>query len=239
MALERLDKLLSNAGYGSRREIAAIARSGGILVNGEVCRAPERKLDSDSDCIIVSGQRAQVQRQYYFMLNKPAGVITATRDNFQRTVIDLLPAQLQRIGLFAVGRLDKDTEGLLLLTTDGAFNHALMSPRGHTPKVYEARFEGTLRADAKSLFAQGIALDDGTHCKPALLEQANDGQIRITLYEGKFHQVKRMVSAIGGRVTALRRISIGTLQLDASLESGEFRALSVREYQDLLPKTDI
>ncbi len=225
MASERLDKVLAGLGAGSRREIAALARAGKITVNGEICRAPDRKISPEEDKLSVDGQPFQYRAHWYLMLNKPAGVVTATEDNFQRTVLDLLPEQLRRAGVFPVGRLDKDTEGLLLLTTDGAFGHALMSPRRHVPKVYEARFGGTLAPDAAARFAAGLTLADGTLCRAAVLEPIGADSARVTLCEGKFHQVKRMLRAVGVTVTALRRIRIGALALDPALAPGAFREL--------------
>lgn len=225
MAAERLDKVLAGLGAGSRREIASLARAGKITVNGDICRTPDRKINPEQDKLSVDGQPLVYRAHWYLMLNKPAGVITATEDNFQRTVLDLLPEQLRRAGVFPVGRLDKNTEGLLLLTTDGAFGHALMSPRRHVSKVYEARFDGTLAPDAAACFSAGLTLADGTVCRAAVLEPLGEGSARITLCEGKFHQVKRMLRAVGGTVTALRRIQIGTLPLDPTLAPGAFREL--------------
>lgn len=237
MAQLRLDKMLVNLGWGSRREIAAMARGGKITVNGEVCRSPDRKVDPQADKVAVGDEAVRYQEHYYLMLNKPAGVVTATQDNFQQTVLSLLPARLQKAGLFPVGRLDKDTEGLLLLTTDGAFSHALTAPRRHVDKVYLAGVRGALAPDAQARFAQGVVLEDGTVCRPALLapEGAADGlqYVRITLHEGRFHQVKRMVRAAGGEVVTLRRLSVGPLTLDPALAPGACRALTEGEVRAL------
>lgn len=233
----RLDKMLVNLGWGSRREIAALARAGKITVNGEICKSPERKIDPEMDKLIVDGASVQYQPHFYLMLHKPAGVVSATQDNFQPTVLSLLPERLQKAGVFPVGRLDKDTEGLLLLTTDGAFSHALTAPRRHIDKVYRAQARGVLEPDAVARFAQGLTLEDGTICRPATLAiETQDGGLfvlRITLREGKFHQVKRMVRAVGGEVTALCRLSIGTLTLDPDLPPGAFRELTAQEVQAL------
>ena len=163
------------------------------------------------------------------MLNKPAGVITASRDERHETVLDLFPAG-ERRGLFAVGRLDKDTEGLLIVTDDGALSHALMSPARHVSKVYEAVVEGTLARDAAERFQKGLTLRDGTECLPARLEILSEGaetRVRVTLREGKYHQVKRMVAAVGGTVVQLRRVQLGGLLLDPNLPAGAFRELSL------------
>lgn len=233
MTPERVDKLLANAGYGSRREITAAIKKGQLLLDGAVCRQPDYKLVPQQTHICFCGQEVCVKTQWYLMLNKPAGVITATKDAQQQTVIDLLPQHLRKI-VFAVGRLDKDTRGLLLLTTDGTFDHALMSPRGHVPKVYRAWYTGVLAEDAQTRFAQGLTLRDGTICRPADLQHLAPDCVQITLTEGKYHQVKRMLQAIGGQVTQLCRTQIGSLQLDAQLEEGHFRELTQAEREDLL-----
>lgn len=233
MALQRLDKMLANLGYGSRREISTLARGGRIAVNGETCKAPDRKIDPQTDKITVSGEEVRYQPNFYLMLNKPAGVVTATQDNFQKTVLSLLPERMQKAGVFPVGRLDKDTEGLLLLTTDGDFGHALTAPRRHVDKVYLAEVCGALVCDAQERFRQGLTLADGTACRPAELaiEGEADGLtiLRVTLQEGRFHQVKRMVRAVGGEVVRLRRLSIGPLTLDPALAPGAFRELMAAE----------
>lgn len=238
MAQQRLDKMLANLGWGSRREIAALARSGKITVNGESCKSPDCKVDPQADLITVAGESVRYQTHFYLMLHKPAGVITATQDHFQQTVLSLLPARLQKIGLFPVGRLDKDTEGLLLLTTDGDFSHALTAPRRHVDKVYCAEVAGKLFPDASRRFRQGLTLEDGTACRPAEMEvlAETDGfaTVQITLREGKFHQVKRMVHAVGGEVVRLRRLSIGPLQLDRSLPPGGYRELTEGEIAALM-----
>ncbi len=234
MAAQRLDKILVHMGYGSRREITALVRAAKITVNGVICTAPDCKIHPQQDKLMVEGVQVHYQEHWYLMLNKPAGVITATQDAKQQTVLTLLPQQLQRVGMFPVGRLDKDTEGLLLLTTDGAFSHALMSPRKHVAKVYHARITGTLAQDAAQQFAQGIVLADGTVCRQATLTRLQDDWVAVTICEGKYHQVKRMIAAVGGQVTALRRVSIGALSLDDTLPCGAFRALTTQELHALL-----
>ena len=227
----RLDKLLAHLNCGSRKEVQAMIRAGRVQVNGAVERDPAAKVDSDSAQVMLDGQAQMYQAQRYYMLNKPAGVITASRDARHETVLDLFPEDIRR-GLFAVGRLDKDTEGLLIVTDDGALSHALMSPSRHVYKVYEATVEGELTPDAEARFEKGLTLKDGTVCLPARLERlAGDGaqRVRVTLREGKYHQVKRMIAAVGGVVVQLRRVQLGSLQLDSALKEGEFRALTDQE----------
>lgn len=227
----RLDKLLTHLNCGSRKEVGAFIRAGRVAVDGAVVRDPAYKVDPDLASVALDGQLQCYRAQRYFMLNKPAGVITASRDGRHRTVLDLFP-ESERRGLFAVGRLDKDTEGLLIVTDDGALSHALMSPGRHVPKVYEAVVEGTLAPDAAARFAAGLTLKDGTVCLPAKLEilsEAPAQTVRVTLREGKYHQVKRMVAAVGGLVVGLRRVRLGGLALDPALGPGAFRMLTDAE----------
>lgn len=224
----RLDKMLTHLNCGSRKEVGAMIRAGRAAVNGVICRDPACKIDPESAEIALDGRTQRYQAQRYFMLNKPAGVITASRDARHETVLELFPEK-ERRGLFAVGRLDKDTEGLLLVTDDGAFSHALMSPGRHVPKIYEAALEGALAPDAEARFASGLTLKDGTVCLPAALARTGEASVRITLEEGKYHQVKRMVAAVGGTVVHLRRVQIGGLALDPALAPGAYRALRAEE----------
>lgn len=227
----RLDKLLAHLNCGSRKEVQAMIRAGRVHVDGAVERDPAAKVDADNAQVALDGQVQQYQAQRYYMLNKPAGVITASRDARHDTVLDLFPEEMRR-GLFAVGRLDKDTEGLLIVTDDGALSHALMSPVKHVYKVYEAVVEGDLLPDAATRFAAGLALKDGTVCLPARLEPLAGGdvqRVRVTLREGKYHQVKRMIAAVGGTVVQLRRVQMGGLQLDPALAAGAFRPLTEQE----------
>lgn len=238
MARERLDKMLAGRGAGSRREVTGMIRGGLVTVNGVPCRDPAQKVDPDADTVCLGGCALRTRRERYVMLNKPGGVITATEDVAQETVLDLLPAA-ERRGLFPVGRLDKDTEGLLLLTDDGPMGHALTAPRRHVDKLYLAHITGTLRPDAAAQFEAGIVLEDGTVCRPAKLcvleKPPDDGltAVEITLREGKFHQVKRMVAAMGGRVVWLKRLSMGPLTLDPELAPGAWRELTDSEIEAL------
>ncbi|MGI6180829.1 MAG: pseudouridine synthase [Agathobaculum sp.] len=227
----RLDKLLTHLNCGSRKEVGAMIRAGRVAVDGTVICDPAYKVDPDRAAVALDGQAQQYRAQRYFMLNKPAGVITANRDGRHSTVLELFPEQ-QRRGLFAVGRLDKDTEGLLIVTDDGALSHALMSPGRHVSKVYEAEVEGALAKDAAARFAAGLTLKDGTVCLPAKLEVLAETPVqavRVVLKEGKYHQVKRMIAAVGGTVVRLRRVQIGGLPLDTALKPGEFRMLTEPE----------
>ena len=227
----RLDKLLAHLNCGSRKQVQAMIRAGRVQVDGVTERDPAAKVDADTAQVVLDGQAQHYQAQRHYMLNKPAGVITASRDERHDTVLELFPEEMRR-GLFAVGRLDKDTEGLLLITDDGALSHALMSPARHVDKVYEAEVEGELVPDAAARFAAGLELKDGTVCRPAQLETAPDlgeNWVRVTLREGKYHQVKRMIAAVGGVVVRLRRVELGGLTLDPALAPGAFRALTAQE----------
>lgn len=227
----RLDKLLTNLHCGSRKEVGALIRAGRVEVDRVTCRDPAAKVDPNVIAVSLDGTMLQYREQQYYMLNKPAGVITANRDERHDTVLDLFPAELRR-GLFAIGRLDKDTEGLLVVTNDGALSHAVMSPGRHVSKVYVATVEGELAADAEERFRTGVTLKDGTECLPARLEIVTPGDpctVRVTLREGKYHQVKRMIAACGGFVASLRRVQIGGLLLDESLAPGAFREMTGEE----------
>ena len=232
MARMRLDKLLTHLNCGSRKEVQALIRAGRVTVDGAAVTDPAAKVEPEEQTVALDGQPQTYRAQRYFMLNKPAGVITANRDARHDTVLELFP-ESERRGLFAVGRLDKDTEGLLIVTDDGALSHALMSPARHVSKVYEAEVEGVLAPDAADRFAQGLTLGDGTVCRPAKLTvletRENRARVRIVLREGKYHQVKRMVAACGGLVVGLRRVQLGGLVLDGALEAGAYRALSEAE----------
>lgn len=224
----RLDKLLSHLNCGSRKEVQALIRAGRVSVDGTVQKDPAFKVDPDRSQTAVDGTVQRYRAQRYYMLNKPMGVITASRDERHDTVLELFPAELRR-GLFAVGRLDKDTEGLLLLTNDGALAHRLTSPRYHVEKCYLATVDGTVDAGDVAAFAAGLTLGDGTQCLPAGLEPLGPGRCRVALREGKYHQVKRMLAACGKPVTALERISMGPLKLDGTLPRGGCRELTAEE----------
>lgn len=227
--MERLDKLLAGTGKWSRREVKALVRQGLVRVDGRLAASAEDKLDPAAAIITVAGETISLCRFTYVMLHKPASVLTATEDRKQPTVLDLLPPELRRIGLAPVGRLDKDTEGLLLLTNDGELAHRLLSPKYHVEKRYFARVDGELSAADAEAFARGMTLGDGLECLPAGLEVLPDRVCIVTLREGKFHQVKRMLAARGAPVLYLKRLSMGPLVLEDSLAAGAYRLLRAEE----------
>lgn len=227
--MERLDKLLAGTGKWSRREVKALVRQGLVRVDSRLAASAEDKLDPAAAVVTVAGETISLCRFTYVMLHKPAGVLTATEDRKQPTVLDLLPPELRRIGLAPVGRLDKDTEGLLLLTNDGELAHRLLSPKYHVDKRYFARVDGELSAADAEAFARGMTLGDGLECLPAGLELLPGHACIVTLREGKFHQVKRMLAARGAPVLYLKRLSMGPLTLDDSLAAGAYRLLRAEE----------
>lgn len=231
--MERLDKLLAGTGKWSRREVKALVRQGLVRVDGRLAASAEDKLDPAAAIITVAGETVALHRFTYVLLHKPAGVLTATEDRKQPTVLDLLPPELRRIGLAPVGRLDKDTEGLLLLTNDGELAHRLLSPKYHVEKRYLARVDGELSAADTEAFARGMTLGDGLECLPAGLELLPGHACIVTLREGKFHQVKRMLAARGAPVLYLKRLSMGPLTLDDSLAAGAYRLLRAEEISAL------
>lgn len=231
--MERLDKLLAGTGKWSRREVKALVRQGLVRVDGRLAASAEDKLDPAVAVVTVAGETVALHRFTYVLLHKPAGVLTATEDRKQPTVLDLLPPELRRIGLAPVGRLDKDTEGLLLLTNDGELAHRLLSPKYHVDKRYLARVDGELSAADTEAFARGMTLGDGLECLPAGLELLPGHACIVTLREGKFHQVKRMLAARGAPVLYLKRLSMGPLTLDDSLAAGAYRLLRAEEISAL------
>lgn len=227
--MERLDKLLAGTGQWSRKEARELVRAGRVTVDGAAARSAEDKC-APGAMVTVDGEPILWGKLVYLMLHKPAGLLSATEDRDQKTVIDLLPQHLRRIGLFPVGRLDKDTEGLLLLTNDGPLAHELLSPKKHVDKTYFLRVEGKLDREDVAALAQGLVLGDGLHCMPAQLELLEDpSQGRLTIREGKFHQIKRMMAARGKPVVYLKRLSMGGVELDERLEKGAWRELTAQE----------
>lgn len=228
----RLDKFLVEMNQGSRSQIKDAAKKGRIRINGEPEKKTDRKIDPDRDTVTFDGVPVVYQAWEYYMLNKPQGVVSATEDNLHRTVTGLIE-DAARKDLFPVGRLDIDTEGLLLITNDGDLAHRLLSPNRHVDKQYYARIEGKLPGDAVSRMAEGMTLKDGTVVKPAdleILRQEREGaEILLTIREGKFHQVKRMFEALDCRVVYLKRLSMGSLKLDEALQPGEYRKLTKEE----------
>lgn len=226
--MERLDKILANTGRWSRKEVAALVKAGRVKVNGVVAVSREEKHELTA-CFEVDGEVVSGEKLVYLMMNKPAGLVSATEDPREPTVVSLLPEHLQRVGLFPAGRLDKDTVGLLLLTNDGTLAHELLSPRHHVDKVYLVRVEGVLTEEDCRAFETGLVLGDGLHCLPAGLELLGPSEALVTLREGKYHQIKRMLSARGKPVRYLKRLTFGSLRLDEALGEGEWRMLTEEE----------
>lgn len=231
--MERIDKILSNLGYGTRKDLKKIVKNGMVQVNGITIKDSAMKVDPEKDKIVINGEEIFYREFIYLMMNKPAGVISATFDNKDETVIDLLEVEHQVFEPFPVGRLDKDTVGLLLLTNDGDLNHRLISPKWKVDKAYFAKIDQKVTEEDIEKFKHGITLDDGYRCKEAILEiqkaSEEGSEIVLTIQEGKFHQVKRMFEAVGKKVTYLKRIEFGTLPLDEDLEEGEYRELTEEE----------
>lgn len=229
MALVRLDKLLSDMGIASRKELKEIIKKGRVTVDGVAATAPDMKLDGETALITLDGQRLSYSKFRYFMMDKPTGVLSVTEDRKQATVMDLLTPEMQRMGLFPVGRLDKDTSGLLLLTNDGDYAHRVISPKSGVEKLYYAKVDGRLSQEDVEAFEKGIVLADGTKCLPAKLEILSQSECHVRVMEGKYHQVRRMLASRNAPVLELRRLSIGTLKLDESLGPGGFRELAQTE----------
>lgn len=232
----RLDKFLSNMGYGSRKEVKILLKTKAVEVNGEVVRDPKVHVNAHADTVLVGGEAVVYTEFIYLLMNKPQDVISATEDKYDQTVIDLLDEQEQHFEPFPVGRLDKDTEGFLLLTNDGKLAHELLSPKKHVDKTYYALIEGQVTEEDGEAFEKGVELDDGYVTKPAtlnILESGPVSKIELTITEGKFHQVKRMFESVGKRVVYLKRLSMGPLSLDPGLELGEYRHLTEEEVTSL------
>ena len=228
----RLDKLLSTIGYGSRKEVKGLLKTGAVKVDGTAVKDAKVHVNPDEQEITVHGEAVSYQEFVYFMLHKPQGVISATEDSLHETVLDLLEIDDAVYDPFPVGRLDKDTEGLLLLTNDGQLAHQLLSPKKHVPKTYFAKINAPVTEEDAEAFRQGVTLDDGYVTKSAELKILTSGvesEIELTIVEGKFHQVKRMFEARGKKVTYLKRLSMGALLLDESLDLGEYRELTEEE----------
>lgn len=235
----RLDKLLANMGFGTRKTVKTLLKAKEVTVNGRVIKDGKSQVDPDKDKVVVAGEAVEYQEFVYFMLHKPQGVVSATNDNLHKTVIDLLAPKDQVLDPFPVGRLDKDTEGLLLLTNDGTLAHNLLSPKKHVDKCYKATINGIVNEQDILAFKNGITLNDGFNCQSAELDilsidvDAEQSIIQVTIHEGKFHQVKRMFEAVGKSVTYLKRLSMGNLKLDETLEIGKYRQLTEEELSSL------
>lgn len=229
----RLDKYLANLAVGSRSQVKEMIKKGKVSVNDQIMKTPEYHVDEENDIIKVEGIEIAYSKFNYYMLNKPAGVLSAVTDNKCKTVIDLI-YEKNKNGLFPVGRLDKDTEGLLLITNDGALAHDLLSPSKHVDKKYYVELDGGLIESDIETFKAGVDIGEKSLTKPAILEILDDGtKAYITITEGKYHQVKRMFKAIGLTVTYLKRISMGSLVLDEKLKLGDYRELTDKEISDL------
>lgn len=248
----RLDKFLTEQGIGSRSQVKQLIKKGCITVNDTPCKVSDMKIDENTDIVKYNGTILSYQKFHYYMLNKPAGVVSATNDNVNDTVLSLLRG-INTKGLFPVGRLDKDTEGLLLITDDGQFSHNLLSPSKHVEKTYFAVIDSVVTDDDALAFQEGIDIGDEKLTKPAVLQilkvedaskyyeekitsDLNSSRVLLTITEGRFHQVKRMFQAVGKQVLYLKRISMGNLTLDPNLKPGEFRELTADEVTNLQQK---
>lgn len=231
--MERIDKILSNLGHGTRKEVKALLKKGKIEIDGIIASDSAMKIDPEKAIIKVSGEEIKYRKYIYLIMNKPAGVVSATVDNHDETVIDLIDEEYHAFKPFPIGRLDKDTVGLLLLTNDGELNHKLIAPKNHVDKVYYAEINKLVDERDVATFKKGAVIDDGYKCMPAILEvlnaNENGSEIMVTIQEGKFHQVKRMFESVDKKVVFLRRISFGPLKLDESLSEGQYRELSEDE----------
>lgn len=233
--LLRLDKFLADVGIGTRTQVKQMIRKGQIQVNGTVIKKPEYKIDAQKDRVAASGEELSYQKYRYFMLHKPAGCVCATEDRKEKTVLSLVPEEYRK-DLFPVGRLDKDTEGLLLLTNDGDLAHRLLAPKKHVDKTYYAKIEGQVTEQDVEAFREGIDIGDDRLTMPAVLEilhSSDLSEIQVTIQEGRFHQIKRMFEAVGKKVLYLKRLTMGPLHLDPLLGPGEIRPLTEEEVKAL------
>ncbi len=231
----RLDKFLCDNNIGTRSQVKEYIKKGQVAINGQIVKKPETKVNEDTDIVICQGKEIHYQKYVYYMLNKPEGVVSATNDNTAPTVVSLLTVPEQK-ELFPVGRLDKDTEGLLLITNDGELAHRLLSPKKHVDKVYYAKVQGKVDESDVKAFADGVDIGDDTPAKSAdlrILKSGEESEIELTITEGRFHQVKRMFHAVGKEVIYLKRLSMGSLALDKTLTKGEYRSLTEEEIKKL------
>ena len=226
---ERLDKILSNLGIGTRKELKTRIKNGEFAVDGITVKSPEFKLDPEVSVMTMYGQPIRYKKYVYLMLHKPAGYLTATEDRNAPTVLDLLDESWQSFDLFPAGRLDKDSEGLLLLTNDGPLTHKILSPKNHVDKLYYIEYTGAFEEGSADAFEAGLTIDGGYLCLPAKLQLLPGNAALVTIQEGKYHQVKRMAEACGATVTYLKRLKMGPLELDETLEKGTYRPLTDEE----------
>ena len=237
MPQERIDKLIASQGALSRSDVRRLVKRGAIALNGSPVRDAGQKADPEADQITVSGRPLFISKYLYLMLDKPAGVVSASRDAEQKTVIDLVPSALRRDGLFPAGRLDKDTTGFVLITNDGEFAHRILSPKKHISKTYLARLARPVDGRSIEAFRSGLVLADGTRCMEAGLQILEDDETplaEVVLHEGRYHQIKRMFAALGNEVIALRRVKMGDLPLDETLGPGGCRKITAEELQKII-----
>ncbi len=221
----RLDKFLCEMNIGTRSQVKSYVKQGLITLNGSICKSADTKLNELEDIVTYKGEVLRYQPFHYYMLNKPRGVVSATRDNVSKTVLELLPPECRK-NIFPVGRLDKDTEGLLLLTDDGELAHKLLAPSKHVDKTYLVTIKEPLSPNACQTLEEGVDIGEDALTRPAKVEIQSKEQILLTIHEGKFHQVKRMLKAVNNEVTALKRVRFGRINLDESLNPGEYRELT-------------
>ncbi|MCL2391735.1 MAG: rRNA pseudouridine synthase [Oscillospiraceae bacterium] len=231
----RIDKILVDTGLFSRKEAVSAIRSGKVSAGGLIVKSNSEKFDPEVVQIVVDGKPLQWCKFFYIMMNKPSGFVSATEDLHEKTVIELLDERLKKVGLYPAGRLDKDAQGFLLLTNDGAFAHMIISPGKGVSKRYFVEIDGDISADDIAAFADGLVLGDGTKCLSAVLEKTQGGAF-VSLFEGKYHQVKRMMAAIGKPVKFLKRVAIGGLELDENLSPGAYRAIDITEINKIFQK---
>ncbi|SKC75977.1 ribosomal small subunit pseudouridine synthase A [Maledivibacter halophilus] len=232
----RLDKILGNMGYGSRKDLKKIIRQGAVKVDGEIIRKNSIHVNPYESIIEINGEKIEYRKYVYIMMNKPQGVISATYDNIHKTVIDLLDEKYLPFNIFPMGRLDIDTEGLLIITNDGKLAHEILSPKKHITKTYYANIKGFVDEEDIKAFKKGIILDDGYKTLPAelkIIEGGDVSTVELTIYEGKFHQVKRMFKSRNKKVIYLKRIAMGKLKLDGKLDLGEYKELNDEELEVL------
>ena len=227
----RLDKLLANKAYGSRKEVHQLLKDQRNTINYKIKTKKDIHVDIESDVIMVDGQVVNTKQQYYVKFHKPKGYVTAVEDAKHPVVMDLLPPEYIKMGVVPVGRLDKDTEGLLLLTNDGVWGHSIINGNKHVSKVYYVEYDGELTEEGIQRIKEGIVLGDGTHCKPALIDVVSSQSLHITIEEGKYHQVKRMIGAAGGTVTYLKRLTIGHIDLTGIEEVGSVQDLTIGDIE--------
>lgn len=231
--MERLDKIIASQGKYSRSEVKKLVKAGLVTLNGRVVKSSDIKCDVNTDVISIDGVSLNYKKHIYIMLNKPKGVISATEDPSQKTVIDLVPKELMRQGLFPAGRLDGDTTGFVLITDDGDFAHRILSPKNHIMKTYHATLKKPLTDEDIVKFKKGLTLGDGTKCLEAHVRMLPDKECtaEVIICEGKYHQVKRMFASLGNKVIELRRVKMGELSLDENLSQGECRELTAEELE--------